>query len=191
MPCLPSLFQVLWKIQKLKASRAGKEWFGGGSLRTARTGSLGGPPLIGGRGEAGPPGPGELPPPRPTQLLPAHPPEAFHLRESQIRALAVDVLLLSGQNIAGTFRSGLNTVSTLAAFGIPGRTQVCFHMQQDNCTTSLPPGSSAPHPLSPPVPLVACSAPEQASEQPFQVALGSEHLSHVTLPIGLLGAERG
>lgn len=46
-------------------------------------------------------------------------------------ALAEDVFLPGGQNISGTFRRGLNTLSTLAALGIPGWIQVCFHMQQD------------------------------------------------------------
>lgn len=45
--------------------------------------------------------------------------------------LAEDVFLRSGQNISGTFRRGLNSLSTLAAFGVPGRAQVCFHRQQD------------------------------------------------------------
>ncbi|XP_042809294.1 translation initiation factor IF-2-like [Panthera leo] len=37
--------------------------------------------------------------------------------------LAEDVFLRSGQNISGTFRRGLNSLSTLAAFGVPGRAQ--------------------------------------------------------------------
>ncbi|XP_058575172.1 uncharacterized protein LOC131505515 isoform X2 [Neofelis nebulosa] len=45
--------------------------------------------------------------------------------------LAEDVFLRSGHNISGTFRRGLNSLSTLAAFGVPGRAQVCFHRQQD------------------------------------------------------------
>lgn len=121
---------------------------------------------------------------------------SFEEGEPDTGALAEDVFLPSGQNISGAFRRGLNTLSTLAAFGIPGRTQVCFHMQQDyNCTASLPaplpPASSDPHLSSPPLSLVACSAPEQTLEKSFQVASGSEHLDHVTLATGLLGGERG
>lgn len=59
------LFQVLWKSQKLKVSRAGKEWFGGGSLRTTLEQAVWGASLVrgGGGAKAGPPkGPVSAPP---------------------------------------------------------------------------------------------------------------------------------
>lgn len=81
----------------------------------------------------GPPASVLLPQPRSHQapLLPGALRGVSFWGEPNAGALAEDVFLPSGQNISGAFRRGLNTLSTLAAFGIPGRTQVCFHMQQD------------------------------------------------------------